>query len=139
MKITLRKYRLSDLDRHIELLKSNKVKTSKSKEKKWLEKAINNYKEKNPQFYVFAILLNKKLIGNVIAEKIKSESLHIGYWIGKDYWNKGYATKAVKLFIKEIKKKFKPKKILASSSNPASRRVLEKCKFKKIGRFMELK
>ena len=139
MKITSRKYKLSDLDRHLELLKSNKIKASKSKEKKWLEKAINNYKEKNPKFYVLAILLNKKLIGNVIAEKIKSESLYIGYWIGKDYWNKGYTTKALKLFLKEIKKRFKPKKILASSSNKASKRVLEKCKFKKKGRFMELK
>ena len=141
MKITLRKYKLSDLDRHLELLKSNKIKPIKKQEAIWLRKAIDNYKIKIPKFYVLAILLNRKVIGNVIAEKIKpEESFQIGYWIGKEYWNKGYTTKAVKLFLKKVKKKFKLKKITASFSkkNLASKRVLEKSGFKKKGRFMEL-
>lgn len=129
--IKLRKYKTSDLDRHLELLAMNGIKANKKNEAVWLKKAIKNYKKK-PEFYVLAITLNNKIIGNAIAEKIKNKSCDIGFWIGKKYQNKGYATKALKLFLKHIKRKFKPKTIYAShkKGNLASARVLEKAGFK---------
>ena len=139
-RISLRQYKSSDLDRHAELLAQNKVYRSKSaakkKESPWLSKAILNYKSSNPKFYVLAILLDKKVIGNIIAEKIdfKGKKAELGFWIGRYYWGKGYATNALNLFITFLRKKFGIKTFKAEykSNNPASGRVLEKAGFKKI-------
>jgi len=99
-------------------------------EKEWLERVIKSYLIKNPEFYVLKIILNKKIIGNLILEKInyKSKSGNIGYWIGKKYHHKGYVTKAIKLFLKNIKKRFGIKTIEAETKikNIASQKVLEK-------------
>jgi RimJ/RimL family protein N-acetyltransferase len=139
MTLKLRKYNLRDLDRHLELFLMNDIykkinEKIRQQEKKWLEKAIKNYEKRQPNFYVLAITLDNKLIGNLIAEKIdyKNKTLEIGFWIGKRYWGKGYTTTALKSFLKKIIKKFKPRIILAhhKTNNPASGRVLEKTGFK---------
>jgi RimJ/RimL family protein N-acetyltransferase len=84
-----------------------------------------------------AILLNGKHIGNIGCPEIdyENENLEVGYWIGKPYWGKGYATEALKLFLKEVKKKFNPVRIVAYhfTYNPASGRVMQKCGFKHEG------
>lgn len=138
MKLRLRKYNEKDLDRHLELFLMNNVYKRindkvKSQERLWLKKVINNYDKKRPNFYTIAITLNGKLIGNLVAEKInyKDKTLEIGFWIGKKYWNKGYTTRALNLFLKKIIQKFKPKKIYAyhKIDNLASGKVLEKIGF----------
>ena len=133
--VNLRQYKSSDLDQHAKLLVQNKVyksvKVAKEKEVSWLKKSISNYKSKKPPYYVLAITFNKKLIGNIILEKIGSKNPNVGFWIAKKYWGKGYATKALKIFLRKVKRKFKPKIIKAQhkTNNPASGRVLEKCGF----------
>jgi RimJ/RimL family protein N-acetyltransferase len=136
--IKLRKYKERDLDRHLELFLMNDICKKindkiREQEKEWLKKVIANYKKEKPDFFTIAIILNDKLIGNLVAEKIdyKNKTLEIGFWIGKDYWGKGITTKALNLFLKKIIKKFKPRKILAhhKKDNPASGRVLEKAGF----------
>lgn len=142
MKILLREYKISDLDRHLELLNQNGVYSSKriamKRESVWLKKAIGEYKKKKPQFYVLAILLNDKIIGNVIAEKLylNNGTADVGFWIGKEYWGKGYTSRALKLFLEEVGNKFEVYKFHASHlvNNPASRKVLEKNGFKRTGR-----
>ncbi len=135
MTIKLRKYKKSDLKRHLEIFLMNGIYKKinpkiEKQEKEWLDKAIENYKKEKPGFYVLAITLDGKLIGNCIAEKIdyKGKTAEIGFWIGKDYWNKGYTTKALGLFFKRIKDKLDLKKVHAKHErgNPASGRVLEK-------------
>ena len=139
MKLKLRKYSLKDLDAHIKLFQMNETYSNitekiKSQEKGWLKKVISNYRRTNPSFYVKAITLNEKLIGNFIAENFNSheQTFEIGFWIGKDYWNRGYTSKALNLFLKDVKKKFKPTMIIAHCKyqNLASKRVLEKAGFK---------
>jgi len=53
---------------------------------------------------VFAIFEHKenKLIGAIGLSSIKSdfENAELGYWIGKDYWNKGYGTEAARAVLK---------------------------------------
>ena len=100
----LRQYKISDLKQHINLLIQNEVYPSRAvaiiKESAWFNKAILNYKKPKPDFYVLAITVNKKVIGNVIVEKIyRKRGANIGIWIGKSYWGKGYATKALNLFL----------------------------------------
>lgn len=83
---------------------------------------------------VLEILLDGKIIGIIGTKGIDFEKLEseIGYWIGKAYWGKGYATKAVKLFVKQFFDNFNIKRLYAFSfeSNPASAKVLEKNGFK---------
>ncbi|MBU4352654.1 MAG: GNAT family N-acetyltransferase [Nanoarchaeota archaeon] len=139
MEIKLRKYREKDLERHLELFLMNGIykkinEKIKNQEKIWLKKVIQNYEGEKPEFFTIAINLDNKLIGNLVAEKIdyKNKTLEVGFWIGKDYWGKGVATKALNLFLKMIIKKFNPKKIIAhhKKGNFASGRVLEKAGFK---------
>ncbi len=135
----LKKYNTSDLNRHLELLLMNNIYKKitpkiKEDEKIWLEKSIENYKLKCPEFYVLAICVNKEIIGNIILEKISSKKNNLGFWIGKEYKKKGYTTKAVNLFIKKIKRKFNLKTIYAeiNPKNIGSQKVLEKNDFKQI-------
>jgi RimJ/RimL family protein N-acetyltransferase len=59
----------------------------------------------------------------------------LGYWIGVPYWGRGYATEAVSAFIDHAFGEFGCTRLAgrARVSNPASRRVLEKCGFQWTG------
>jgi len=150
MKVTLRKLRMSDLNRIMEMfpdpevtsaigltLSENPPKITREFEKKWLKKAIKEYMKKKPSSYNLAIISDGIHVGNVGAYKIDYENdlVAVGYWIGKAYWGRGIATMALKLFINELNKKFKIKRIegFAFTFNPASMRVMEKCGFKLEG------
>jgi RimJ/RimL family protein N-acetyltransferase len=54
----------------------------------------------------------------------------VSYWIGKEYWGQGIATKALSEFLEYIK--IRPLYARAAKDNLASIRVLEKCGFKII-------
>ena len=79
--------------------------------------------------FVFAVFRNKdnKNLGYVQLIKIDL-GWEIGYHIAKDYSSKGYATNAVRLFLKYIKDNLSLKEIygIALADNIASRKVLEK-------------
>jgi RimJ/RimL family protein N-acetyltransferase len=51
----------------------------------------------------------------------------VGYWIGKEYWGRGIATRALEEFLKQIETR--PLYAHVAKHNTASRRVLEKCGF----------
>lgn len=57
-----------------------------------------------------------------------TSSGHIGYWIGHDYWNRGYATEATRAVIEYGFGTLRLRRIEATCfpGNPASARVLEK-------------
>jgi RimJ/RimL family protein N-acetyltransferase len=55
----------------------------------------------------------------------------VSYWIGKEYWGRGIATKALTLFLEELK--VRPLYARAAKDNVASLRVLAKCGFKVVG------
>jgi len=138
MNVKLRKYKKEDLSGHLELFLMNNIYNEidekiKKQERDWLNKVIENYKKENPEFFVMAIILDEKLIGNLVIEKIdyKNRVADIGFWIGKKYWNKGVATEGLDIFLDRIAKKFKFKKIFANCGikNIASGKVLEKAGF----------
>jgi len=54
---------------------------------------------------------------------------HMGYWLGEDYWGKGYATQAARAMVDLFFKAGSEDQLLMSvlSTNTASRRVIEKC------------
>jgi len=55
----------------------------------------------------------------------------VGYWIGREFWGKGIATKALAELLKEVR--FRPLYAFVIKENPASIRVLEKCGFSLCG------
>ncbi|MGZ6009969.1 MAG: GNAT family N-acetyltransferase, partial [Rhizomicrobium sp.] len=59
----------------------------------------------------------------------------IGYWLGVKHWGKGYATEAVRATIDHVFTDLDCEAIQSSArvTNPASRRVLEKCGFQWTG------
>jgi RimJ/RimL family protein N-acetyltransferase len=59
----------------------------------------------------------------------------IGYWLGVPYWSEGYATEAARAVIDYAFDALQHEALQAGArvSNPASRRVLEKCGFQWTG------
>jgi RimJ/RimL family protein N-acetyltransferase len=84
----------------------------------------------------FAITLpNGRLIGNCGIGRLRADGPEIGYAIGVDHWGNGYATEAARALIDHAfgDLGFEELKAGARVSNPASRRVLEKCGFQWTG------
>ena len=59
----------------------------------------------------------------------------IGYWLGAKHWGKGYATEAVRALIDHVFTDLDCEAVHSAArvTNPASRRVLEKCGFQWTG------
>ena len=72
------------------------------------------------------ILFEGHVVGH-IASFEQSGKREITYWIGKKYWGKGIATKALSEFLKN--ENARPLYARAAKDNVASLRVLGKCKF----------
>lgn len=63
------------------------------------------------------------------------DNAEIGYWIGTEYWGRGYATEAIRAVIDYAFTELDRESLQARArvTNPASRRVLEKCGFQWTG------
>jgi [ribosomal protein S5]-alanine N-acetyltransferase len=91
---------------------------------------------KNEQGKYFIILEKNKSVGFIDIYKInkKHKRCSIGYGIAHTYWGKGYATKALKLVLKKIKKLgLHTIEATTHQKNIASQKVLQKNGFEKIG------
>jgi RimJ/RimL family protein N-acetyltransferase len=78
---------------------------------------------------------NRSIIGCCGIAKLDGETPEIGYWLGVPFWGKGYATEAARAVIDHAFGDLGYDTLLAGArvSNPASRRVLEKCGFQWTG------
>jgi RimJ/RimL family protein N-acetyltransferase len=72
------------------------------------------------------IVLEGRVAGNVVCFEQSGKAL-VGYWIGKEYWGRGVATKALSEFLDRVQAR--PLYAHVAKSNRASIRVLEKCGF----------
>jgi len=72
------------------------------------------------------ILFNEHVAGNMVSFE-RSGKREVGYWVGKEYWGKGIATKALAAFLGHVK--LRPLYAHVAKHNIGSRRVLEKCGF----------
>jgi RimJ/RimL family protein N-acetyltransferase len=82
----------------------------------------------------FLITLDGAPIGACSIEP-REGGPEIGYWLGVPYWGQGYATEAVRALIDYAFGGLQHEALQAGArvSNPASRRVLEKCGFQWTG------
>jgi len=85
---------------------------------------------------VFVVTLRDgALIGACGLMIDERETPEIGYWLGAKYWGKGYATEAARALIDHAFTDLDCEALQAAArvTNPASRRVLEKCGFQWTG------
>ncbi|MDE2140878.1 MAG: GNAT family N-acetyltransferase [Elusimicrobia bacterium] len=79
-----------------------------------------------------AVLHNGKLAGYLVSfyrtGTGKPKKREIGYWIAREHWGKGIATGGLRLLLQEHR--IRPLFARVAKTNPASRRVAEKCGFK---------
>ncbi len=82
----------------------------------------------------FAVALDDALIG-VCGIDPREDGPEVGYWLGVPYWGQGYATEAVRAVIDDAFGRLDHAMLQSGArvSNPASRRVLEKCGFQWTG------
>jgi phosphoribosylglycinamide formyltransferase-1 len=77
------------------------------------------------------IVCDGQVVGSVASFE-ESAKLEVTYWIGKAYWGKGIATRALTAFLVKVDTR-RPIYARVAKDNLASRRVLEKCGFVVIG------
>ncbi len=99
--------------------------------KDWIGGANTNPDEEQ---YVVT-LANGTLIGACGLELRDPPVPAIGYWLGRPYWGKGHATEALHALVDRAFGDLEHESLQAGArvTNPASRRVLEKCGFQWTG------
>lgn len=81
---------------------------------------------RDPNAAVKAIIVGDELAGCVSCFVMDGLNA-VGYWLGREFWGKGIASRALELLLIEIT--FRPLHARVAISNGASLRVLQKCGF----------
>ncbi len=76
------------------------------------------------------VLFDERVVGNIVSWEMSGETL-VGYWIGRDHWGRGIASRALSLFVADVDTR--PLHAHVAKHNVASIRVLEKCGFGVVG------
>ena len=97
--------------------------------KSFLEGAQEEWQKFSPEFYEYAILLDREHIGavSIYINKDNAEG-ELGWIINKKYWGNGYAKEAAKVIMNFAIQELKVRKFVAhcDSENISSSRVMEK-------------
>ena len=73
------------------------------------------------------ILVDGTVAGNLVSFE-QGGAREVGYWIGREFWGRGVATRALQQFLEIVTTR--PLHAVLAPHNVASRRVLEKCGFR---------
>ncbi|MFH1138351.1 MAG: GNAT family N-acetyltransferase [Pseudomonadota bacterium] len=107
---------------------------------KWIAAHPSQFYNDEGVTLAITLRLEKKLIG-AIGLKITKEHhrAELGYWIGHEYWNKGYCTEAAAAVVTYGFNTRNLHKICANhfESNPASGRVMTKIGMTREGRLVD--
>jgi len=84
---------------------------------------------------VFLVTLRNDTIIGACGLVMQDKAPELGYWLGVNYWGKGYATEALHAVIDFAFTDLAHEALTAAArvTNPGSRRVLEKCGFQWTG------
>lgn len=144
-RLLLRFFELSDAERVRELAGNKKIADTtlniphpyeRGMAEEWM--SSHQIKFESGESVHFAIVLKstEELIGSIalIIDKGFNRG-ELGYWIGRDYWNRGYCTEAARAVLEYGFNQLLLHKITSShfARNPASGRVLIKIGMKKEG------
>jgi len=72
------------------------------------------------------VLFRGEVAGNIVSFEQSAERL-VGYWIGRSFWGRGIATRALSRFLVDVRAR--PLYAYVAKHNVASIRVLQKCGF----------
>ena len=72
------------------------------------------------------ILFDEQVAGNIVSWD-QAGKRELGYWLGRQYWGQGIATRALALFLAQVSAR--PLYAHVAKHNLASQRVLQKCGF----------
>jgi len=78
----------------------------------------------DPAIVIRTILFDGRVAGHV-ASFVRDDQRLVCYWLGKEFWGQGIATRALGIFLEQLTER--PLYARAASDNAASIRVLEKC------------
>ena len=95
----------------------------------WMHACSDRYENGEGLNFAITCRTDKYLIGGIgLRRDPENKNAELGYWIGKPYWNCGYATEAAKAVVAYSFEVLKLNRIHARrfKRNPASGRVLEK-------------
>ncbi len=95
----------------------------------WIHSCYDKYEKDESLNFAITSRTDKHLMGGIeLRLDRKNKKGEIGYWIGKLYWNQGYATEAARAIVLYGFEVLKLNRIHAKhfKRNPASGRVLEK-------------
>jgi RimJ/RimL family protein N-acetyltransferase len=81
---------------------------------------------RDPSVVVRTIELDGDVAGNVVLFGFEGRR-EVGYWIGREFWGRGLATRALSAFLHEVEER--PIYAGVAETNVASIRVLHKCGF----------
>ena len=84
----------------------------------------------DPHVVLRTIVADGRIAGNVVSFR-NGEAQEIGYWLGREFWGRGIATRALALFLGEVQAR--PFHAHVAKRNVGSIRVLEKCGFRAVG------
>ena len=84
----------------------------------------------SPQNINRTILADGQIAGHIACFPL-GETLAVTYWIGREFWGQGVATRALRLMLQLVTAR--PITAAAAADNLGSIRVLQKCGFKIIG------
>jgi len=112
--------------------------------KKFVSDAPEKYKKRGTRHYSIFTKDNKQLIGGIAISYNKSDKNgEIAYWIGENFWSKGYCSEAVEEIIFQAFTNWEYNRIFAHYYlfNKASKKVMEKngMKFEGVLREEKLK
>lgn len=95
----------------------------------WIRACSEEHEKDKCLHFAITLRADKNFIGAIGLElEQEHQRGELGYWIGKPYWNRGYATEAAQAVVAYSFEVLKLNRIYAFhfTRNPASGRVLEK-------------
>jgi len=107
----------------------------------WIATHANAFISKREVTFAITLQEGGELVGAISLLDIspQHERAEVGYWVGLEYWGRGYCTEAFSRLIPYAYEELAITKIVArcSEQNTASARVMEKAGLKREGRFLK--
>jgi RimJ/RimL family protein N-acetyltransferase len=138
-RLVLRKFKPADADRVRQLAGDKAIARTtlsiphpykKGVADTWIKSLKKQTADKRNVVWAVTLKATKELIGSISLKdvNVRHQRAEIGYWIGRPYWNQGYATEAAQAVLHCGFTQLKLKRIFGHhfANNPASGRIMQK-------------
>lgn len=118
-------HQIDDEGRHMVAFSRNEFKSRDYHRAHWVKiRALDSVETRT-------VLADGVVVGHV-GKFMRDDEAEVTYWLGREHWGKGIATKALSLFLDVIEERPLCGRVVAD--NTGSLRVLQKCGFTIVGR-----